>query len=116
MRRFIPILLLCAPAFVTPIGAQVNPVQEVIDAARADSPRLAQLLDRKDELGNHIPELHGRDGVAVWGQEFLFAVESQTDATVVIDSDPPAPMKRVQGTNYWYLLKRLRLGTTHQYH
>ena len=116
MRRFIPIFLLCAPALLMPQGAQVNPVQELIDAARADSPRLAQLLERKDELGNHLPELHGRDGVAVWGQEFLFAVESPTDATVVIDSDPPAPMKRVQGTNYWYLLKRLRLGTTHQYH
>jgi len=25
-------------------------------------------------------------------------------------------MKRVAGTNYWYLLKTLRLGTTHQYH
>jgi enterochelin esterase family protein len=88
----------------------------LIDAARSDSPALAQLLERKDAWGNRIPELHGRDGVAVWGQEFFFAVESKTAATVVIDGEPPVPMKSVAGTDYWYLLRRLRLGTTHQYH
>jgi hypothetical protein len=51
----------------------------------------------------------------VWGQEFLFAVESAKDASVSIDKAPPLPMKRAPGSNYWYLLKMLRLGTTHQY-
>jgi len=96
--------------------AQTNPVQELIEAARADSPKLAELLGRKDSFGYRIPELSGRDGVAVWGQEFLFAVESATDATVIIDSESAVPMRRVTGTNFWYLLKMLRLGTTHQYH
>jgi enterochelin esterase family protein len=49
------------------------------------------------------------------GQEFLFAVETEKDAAVSIDKEPPIPMKRVAGTNYWYLLKMLRLGTTHQH-
>jgi len=111
MKR-LPILLLLAAAG---LHAQTHPLQELIDAARADSPRLRDLLDRKDEWGNRLPELNGRDGVAVWGQEFLFAVESQLAATVVIDGEPPVPMKQAPGTNYWYLLKRLRLGTTHQY-
>src|ERR1700733_14326391 len=92
------------------------PLQELIDAARADSPRLKELLDRKDEFGYRLPELHGRDGVAVWGQEFFFAVESKVEATVVIDKEAPVAMKRVAGSDYWYLLRRLRLGTTHQYH
>jgi enterochelin esterase-like enzyme len=111
MRPIAFFLLSCLPLL-----GQPNALQELIDAARADSPGLGQLLDRKDEWGNHLPELHGRDGVAVWGQEFFFAVESPSSATVVIDGDPPLPMKRVNATNYWYLLRRLRLGTTHQYH
>ena len=88
----------------------------MIDAARENSPRLKELLDRKDELGNRLPELGGRDGVAVWGQEFFFAVESATPATVEIDGEPAVPMKQVPNSNYWYLIRRMRLGTTHQYH
>lgn len=89
--------------------SQVNPLERLIDAARADSPEL------KDLLGQGLPLLQGRDGAAVWGQEFLFAIQSQKDASVSIDKEPPVPMKRVAGTDYWYLLKMLRLGTTHQY-
>jgi enterochelin esterase-like enzyme len=111
MRPIAFLLLSCLPLL-----GQPNALQELIDAARAESPGLGQLLERKDEWGNHLPELHGRDGVAVWGQEFFFAVESPSAATVVIDGEPPLPMKRVNGANYWYLLRRLRLGTTHQYH
>jgi len=101
------VLLLCLP--LAGLYAQVNPLERLIDAARADSPELKELL------GQGLPLLQGRDGAAVWGQEFLFAVESARDASVSIDKEPPAPMKRVAGTNYWYLLKMLRLGTTHQY-
>jgi enterochelin esterase-like enzyme len=111
MRR-IPFLFLCC----LPALGQIAALQELIDAARSDSPTLAQLLDRKDAWGNRLPELHGRDGVAVWGQEFFFAVESPSAATVVIDGAPAVAMKRVAGTNYWYLLRMMRLGTTHQYH
>jgi enterochelin esterase family protein len=88
----------------------MHPLRELVEAARADSPALKTLL------GKGLPELHGRDGVLVWGQDFLFAVESPTAATVSIDKQPPAAMKQVPGTNFYYLLKTLRLGTTHQYH
>jgi enterochelin esterase-like enzyme len=84
-------------------------VKEIVDAARSDSPGL------KDLLGHGLPEMHGRDGAIVWGQEFLFAVESATPATVAIDYQPPVAMKNVPGTNYWYKLAVLRLGTTHNY-
>ncbi len=101
--------------FVTGLLAQINPVQELIDAARTDSPKLKELLGAKDSYGYRIPELAGRDGVAVWGQEFVFAVESAKPASVSIDKEPAIPMKQVPGTNYWYLWKMLRLGTTHQH-
>lgn len=106
-----------ASLFVATTGllAQVHPVQELIDAARTDSPRLKELLDAKDAYGRRLVELAGRDGVAVWGQEFVFAVESPTPAAVSIDHAPPIAMKRVPDTNYWYLWKMLRLGTTHRH-
>ena len=88
---------------------QGHPLQQIIDAARFDSPRL------KDLLGKGLPELHGRDGALVWGQDFLFAVESATPATVSIDKQPPVPLKNIPGTRYYYLLRTLRLGRTHQY-
>ena len=96
------------------VQGPINPVQALIDAARTDSPRLKELLDARDSFGRRIPELAGRDGVAVWGQEFVFAVESPNPASVSIDNEPPIPMKQVPGTNYWYLWKMLRLGTTHR--
>lgn len=68
-----------------------------------------------DTLDNGLPGLRGRDGAAVWGQEFLFAVESDAPAFVSIDKQPPVPMRPVEGTKYWYKLATLRLGTTHQY-
>lgn len=105
MSKLTLLFLLAWPA----LHAQKHPLQELIEAARADSPALATLL------GQGLPEMRGRDGAAVWGQDFLFAVESQTPATVSIDKQPPVPMKRAGGTNYYYLLKTLRLGVTHQY-
>ena len=88
---------------------QPHPLQALVEAARADSPALAKLL------GQGLPGLKGRDGALVWGQDFLFAVESATPATVSIDQQPPVPMKQVAGTSYYYLLKTLRLGNTHPY-
>ena len=90
--------------------AQQHPLQELVEAARRDSPALRELL------GKGLPQMKGRDGVVVWGQDFLFAVESETPATVAIDKQPAIAMKRVAGTNYYYLLRTLRLGVTHPYH
>ena len=101
-------IVFCA-ALATLAAAQTHALQELVEAARTDSPALKTLL------GKGLPELRGRDGVLVWGQEFLFAVESGTPATVAIDNQPAVAMKRVAGTDFHYLLKTLRLGTTHPY-
>ena len=105
MKRISIMLLLSACT----LYAQVHPLQELIDAARANSPKL------KDLIAAGLPGLQGRDGAAVWGQEFLFAVQSEKPATVSVDKQPPVSMTNVSGTNYWYKLMTLRLGTTHNY-
>src|SRR5579864_4013451 len=89
--------------------SQTNPLQELIEAAHTHSPRL------KDLIASGLPQLQGRDGAAVWGQDFLFAVESDKPATVSIDHQPQIPLTNVPGTKYWYKLMTLRLGTTHNY-
>lgn len=104
MKRFLLFTL-----FATIATAQTNPLKDLIEAARSNSPRLKELL------GAGLPLLQGRDGAAVWGQEFLFAVESEKPATVSIDHQPALSMTNVPGTKYWYRLATLRLGTTHNY-
>lgn len=101
----------CLALLVTAIGicAQMHPLQQVIEAARTNSPRLKELL------GSGLPGLRGRDGALVWGQDFLFAVESEKPAFVAIDKQPPVAMTNIAGTKYWYKLATLRLGTTHNY-
>jgi enterochelin esterase family protein len=105
MKRFAALLFLSLPA----LHAEMHPLQELIETARTSSPHL------KDLLAAGLPGLKGRDGAAVWGQEFLFAVESDSPATVAIDKQPPLAMTNIPGTKYWYKLLTLRLGTTHNY-
>jgi enterochelin esterase-like enzyme len=91
------------------LNGQMHPVQALIEAARAQSPVL------KDLLAAGLPGLQGRDGAAVWGQEFLFALESDKPALVSVDRQPAVSMTNIPGTKYWYKLMTLRLGTTHNY-
>lgn len=106
MQRFAALLFLASSSFVF---GQTHPVEDLIVAARANSPRLKELLPAG------IIGLKGRDGAVVWGQDFLFAVESAAPATLSIDHQPPVAMTAVPGTRLWYKLATLRLGTTHNY-
>jgi hypothetical protein len=66
-------------------------------------------------LGKGLPDLEGRDGAGVWGQDFLFAVKADNPPKLSIDKQVPIDMKNVPGTNYWYRLMTLGLGTTHNF-
>ena len=100
-----PLLLLASAT----LFGQMHPLQELIEAARTNSPRL------KDLIASGLPQLEGRDGAAVWGQDFLFAVEAASPATVMIDHQPAISMTNIPGTKYWYRLMTLRLGVTHNF-
>jgi enterochelin esterase family protein len=99
------LFLCCVAAF-----GQMHPLQELVEAARSNSPQLKALIEK-----HGLPQLHGRDGALVWGQEFLFVVESDKPATVSIDGEAPAAMQQIPNSKYWYKLATLRLGTTHNY-
>jgi enterochelin esterase family protein len=102
------IFLLTALA-VSVLSAQPHPLQQLIEAARTNSPNLKALIE------SGLPGVKGRDGAAVWGQEFLFAVESEKPPAVSIDKQSAIAMQNIAGTKYWYKLLTLRLGTTHNY-
>ena len=90
--------------------AQTHPLQTLIDAARANSPALKTLFPET------LFDLKERGAAAVWGQDFLFAIESDAVSSVAVDKQPPVSMTRVPDSNFWYRLIRLRIGVTHNYH
>jgi enterochelin esterase family protein len=94
---------------VVAMNAQTHPLEAVIEAARAKSPEL------KDLLTKISPNLKNAGTALVWGQDFLFAVESGSEPAVSIDGQPPAAMARVPDSNIWYRLKKMRTGVTHSY-
>jgi hypothetical protein len=108
-------------AAATPDVPSMKSLQDLIEAARANSPGLAALMTR------HLPGLQlggaaavpvtdvvpmgdtttvgtiaSGNVVAVWGQDFLFSVASDEPATISIDRQTPVAMTRVPGTNYWF--------------
>lgn len=90
------------------LGAQTHPLQELIEAARAKSPEL------KDMLAKRSPNL-AQGGVWVWGQDFLFAAQSEGAASVSIDAQPAVMLSRITGSNLSYRLVKMRTGVTHSY-
>jgi enterochelin esterase family protein len=92
------------------LQAQTHPLQALIEAARTNSPALKSLF------ATTVFDLKERGAAAVWGQDFLFAIETGQVASVSVDKQTPMAMTRVPDSNIWYRLTRLRLGVTHNYH
>jgi hypothetical protein len=91
------------------LSGQVHPLQSLIDAARAKSPSLKELLVKAS------PTLKTQGAAFVWGQDFLFAAESDKDAAVSIDGQPPAALVKIPESNVGYRLQKMRTGVTHSY-
>jgi enterochelin esterase-like enzyme len=50
------------------------------------------------------------------GADFVWAVESASTPSLVVDDQPVASMRRIAGTNLWYYIGQLRTGTSHRFH
>ena len=103
------LLVTLAVIAVVATNAQTHPLEAVVEAARAKSPEL------KDLLAKISPNLKNAGAALVWGQDFLFAVESASEPAVSIDGQPRAAMARVPDSNIWYRLVKMRTGVTHSY-
>jgi enterochelin esterase family protein len=91
------------------LSAETHPLEELIEAARAKSPSLKELLAKR------APNLKAQGGVWVWGQDFLFAAETEGGATVSIDGGPAAALGRLGDSNFAIRLIKMRTGVTHSY-
>jgi enterochelin esterase family protein len=102
-------LLLLLLSATLSLAAEGHPLEALLQAARSDSPALRDLLPAS------LHSIKTRGGAAVWGQDFIFAIEIATTPTVSINRQAPVAMRRVPETNLWYLTARLRTGVTHSY-
>jgi hypothetical protein len=50
------------------------------------------------------------------GPDFVWAVASATQPTLIVDDQPAGPMRRISGSDLWFHLAQLRVGTSHRFH
>jgi enterochelin esterase family protein len=83
-----------------------------LSRTRPDSPEF------RDALVKHLGEAPIKSGEAYNsnGPDFIWAVESATQPTIVVDDEPAGAMRRVAGTNLWFYTGQLRVGTSHRFH
>lgn len=108
MKKLLIFLALLSPSIPSSF-AQTHPLQAMLEAARAHSPALKEML-----IAN-VPNLKAQGAALVWGQDFLFAVQSDKEPAVMIDWQPPAAMTHLADSNIWYRLVKMRTGVTHAY-
>jgi enterochelin esterase-like enzyme len=106
--RIVTLMAVCG---VLCVGAERHPIQELIDAARSNppAPQFSALLAK------HYPGSKAQGAAIVWGQDFLFVIETDQTPEVSVDEQPPVPMTRVQGSKLWSRLIKMRTGVTHSY-
>lgn len=91
------------------LSAQPHPLEQLVTAARLNSPEL------KDLIAKRAPNLKTAGAVWVWGQDFLFASESDGAASVSIDGQPAAALPKLAGSNIGARVVKMRTGVTHSY-
>ena len=72
----------------------------------------------RDLLVKHLGDARIKSGEAYNsnGPDFVWAVETPKQPTLVIDDQPAGAMRRIAGSNLWFSLGQLRVGTSHRFH
>ena len=95
------------------LGAGRHPLEELIEAARTSppAPGFEKLL--RDNVFFVYPLAQGSS--FVWGQDFLFAIETEKVPELSVNGQPRATLARLPNSNLWYRLLKMRTGVTHSY-
>jgi enterochelin esterase family protein len=69
-------------------------------------------------LETHLGEALIKTGEAynANGPDFVWAVEATSQPTIVIDDQPAGALRRIAGTNLWFHVGQLKVGTGHRFH
>ena len=115
MRRLILAVVLTAA--LQPLHAfamERAAMDQVLALARSrpDSPEFRDLLIA--QLGD--APIKSGEAFNSNGPDFVWAVESTKPPAIVIDDQSPRPMRRSGGTNLWFHVGQLRVGTSHRFH
>src|SRR5688500_365340 len=72
----------------------------------------------RDALVKHLGDAPIKSGEAYNsnGPDFIWAVESATEPSMILDDQPAARMRRIAGSNLWFHTAQLRVGTSHRFH
>jgi enterochelin esterase family protein len=109
MRKMLLILLLTAS-----LAGQKLPVSELLKMAGQPSPPPAFQQALLDTLG--VENVQKGAAVIGEGPDFLWSVESAQTPELFVDEGQLPPMRRLQGTNLWFLTGKLKTGAAHEFH
>ena len=72
----------------------------------------------RDALVKHLGDAPIKSGEAYNsnGPDFIWAVESAAEPSMILDDQPAPRMRRIGGTNLWFHTAQLRVGTSHRFH
>jgi enterochelin esterase-like enzyme len=79
---------------------------------RPDSPEF------RDALVKHLGDAPIKSGEAYNsnGPDFIWAVESAIQPSMILDDQPAGRMRRIAGSHLWFHTAQLRVGTSHRFH
>jgi len=100
-------VLLATAAF----SAEKMTAPQLIEMARANSAALKAAL--VDSLG----EANIKNGTAALGrgENFIWAIEAASRPTLQIDGAPGPAMTKITGSDTWYAVGKLKVGTSHMF-
>ena len=114
--RFL-VILLAAVATLYPstgYGMERAAMDQLLTLSRTrpDSPEF------REALLKHLGEAPIKSGEAYNsnGPDFVWAVESATQPALTVDDQPAGPMRRIAGSNLWFYVAQLGVGTSHRFH
>ena len=109
--------ILMALAALLPLdahGMERGEMDQVLALARTrpDAPEFrAALVKHLGEAGIASGDAYNSNG-----HDFIWAVESSAVPSIVIDDQPAGPMRQIAGSQLWFHVAQLRVGTSHRFH
>ncbi len=112
---------------------EIGQLEALVRAARGNTPALESLLValipslaagladapkpqfRRTPGTSYLSPPAIANSAAVWGNEAVFAVRSNSPPQIVLDGAAPQPLRRVSGSNIWCHLASIAIGETHTY-
>ena len=115
-RRLLALWLAAMAAFYSSSGSGMErpAMDQLLTLARSrpDSPEFRQVLVK--QLGD--TEIKKGEAFNSNGPDFIWAVETAKQPAIFVDDQPAGPMRRISGSDLWFYVAQLRVGTAHRFH